>query len=407
MIGNLWNCPKGPLYDKFGCFAGAGTVGSTEACLLGGLALKFRWRQWYGKRHNLTKDQVLGVRPNLLISTCFQAAWEKFFKYMDVEAKLLPTHSNTFSFDPKDLEGLIDDKTIGVVCIMGNHYGGQYDPVMETDAEITRINKKNGFIVGIHIDGASGGFIAPFQDQKRLNPWDFRLPNVMSISASGHKFGGSVCGTGWIVWRHRKNLSEHVAISVSYLGGTAESYTLNFSRPASGVYVQLFKFLRLGKAGYKRLVSGQLAVADELRSYLRNCTLKSGSKRFEMLDGDANTPSLPVTAACLNDDNEVENYNCIDLQHTLAEDHWYVGGYRMSYKNPNTHKEEALFVDRSKDKTMFRIVVKSNLTSSLARGLMMDFDKALSTLDAEKGFIKKDPRRKRRQQDDYSTSHVC
>jgi glutamate decarboxylase len=223
MIANLWHCPKPVDFDEYGVFAGAGTVGSTEACLLAGLALKFRWRKWFAKRNNLTEDTVIGERPNLVISSCYQAAWEKLFKYMDIEPRLISPSSSSFKIQADQISDLVDDHTIGVVCIMGNHYGGQYDPVNEINSIVEEINRERDFQVGIHVDAASGGFIAPFQDD--LTPWDFRLPNVLSISASGHKYGESVCGTGWVVWRERKDLSEHVAISVTYLGGKADSYT--------------------------------------------------------------------------------------------------------------------------------------------------------------------------------------
>merc|ERR1719203_2580846 len=128
---------------------------------------------------------------------------------------------------------------------------------------LQKLNESMGLQVGMHIDAASGGFVAPFQDE--VPAWDFRLPSVLSISASGHKFGNSVCGTGWVVWRQRQGLSEHVAISVSYLGGKGESYTLNFSRPASGVYVQFYKFLRLGFEGYAALEKNMMTVAKHIR----------------------------------------------------------------------------------------------------------------------------------------------
>jgi glutamate decarboxylase len=145
--------------------------------------------------------------------------------------------------DAKALCELCDEKTIGVVAILGNHYNGAYDPVWEIDKELTQVNKEKGLQVGIHIDAASGGFVAPFQQGMEDKPFDFRLDNVLSISASGHKFGESVCGTGWIVFRERKDLAEHIAITVTYLGGHCDSKTLNFSRPASGVYVQYYKLV--------------------------------------------------------------------------------------------------------------------------------------------------------------------
>ena len=221
MIANLWHCPQDSEFEDYGVFPGAGTVGSTEACLLAGLALKFRWRHWYAKRQGKTVEQILHARPNLIITTCFQAAWEKLFKYMDIEPRLIQPSMKTFTLDPEQVREQIDDQTIGVVCIMGNHYGGHYDPVQAVSDVIDQVNAEKGYQVGIHVDAASGGFIAPFQDN--LPPWDFRVSNVLSISSSGHKYGESICGTGWIVWRHRADLSDHVAISVSYLGGKAES----------------------------------------------------------------------------------------------------------------------------------------------------------------------------------------
>jgi glutamate decarboxylase len=173
-------------------YIGAGTVGSTEACLLAGLALKFRWRDWYSqKEFGAPQDErVLGVRPNLVISTCYQAAWEKFFRYFDVQPRFCKPNlfKNSMSVDAKELCALCDDKTIGVVAILGNHYNGAYDPVWDINDEIQKLNTENNWQLAIHIDAASGGFVAPFQSEMD-KPFDFRLPNVISISSSGHKFG--------------------------------------------------------------------------------------------------------------------------------------------------------------------------------------------------------------------------
>jgi len=375
MVANLWNCPEPSDFAEKGVHAGAQTVGSTEACLLAGLCMKFRWRAWYRKKHGLTEEQVLAVRPNLIISTQFQAAWEKLFKYMDIEPKMMPTSVKTFNIRAEDVKAAVDDKTIGVVCIMGNHYGGQYDPVHEIDAALKEVNKAKGTQVGIHVDGASGGFIAPFQ--KYLPPWDFRLDNVLSISASGHKFGESICGTGWVVWRQRAGLSEHVAISVSYLGGKGESYTLNFSRPASGVYVQFYKFMRLGFEGYSALESNMMAVSKFLRAKMCAMT-HNGKPVFERLDkGD--TGCLPVVTMRLNP-AQGWSFDDIDLQHTIAEDHWYVSGYAMSYNHPTTEEKLPLFDDADIKSTMFRVVVKSNLTMYLAEDLLSAITGAVDKL---------------------------
>mmetsp|Transcript_26529 Transcript_26529/g.103340 ORF Transcript_26529/g.103340 Transcript_26529/m.103340 type:complete len:563 (-) Transcript_26529:354-2042(-) len=377
LLAKLWNCPDSDAFLENGVHAGAGTVGSTEACLLAGLALKFRWRDWYSHRHNLSPHEVRRVVPNMVITTMFQACWEKFFKYMDVEARIVKPSYESMVISPADVEKQIDENTIGVVCVLGNHYSGHYDPVHEVDAVVNRVNKENGWQVGIHIDGASGAFVAPFQDE--IPPWDFRLPSVMSISASGHKFGESVCGTGWVVWRQREQLSEHIAISVSYLGGNADSYTLNFSRPASGILVQYYKILRLGFTGYKAKVAHQMNITKYLRDRLRAME-KDGEKRFVMLDAGSDQPCLPVVAAMLNPKLKLP-YTDIDLQHTISDDRWYVCGYHMEYSNPNTGEEEDLFNDIDASQTMFRIVVKSNLTMTMAENLANVFERAVAWLD--------------------------
>jgi glutamate decarboxylase len=398
MVANLWNCPEPKDFAEKKVYAGAQTVGSTEACLLAGLCLKYRWREWYAKKHGLSADAVLAIRPNLIISTCFQAAWEKLFKYMDIEPKLLPTSIKTFGLRPEDVVAQADDKTIGVVCIMGNHYAGQYDSVKDVSDALTKLNAEKGFQIGIHVDGASGGFIAPFQ--KDIPEWDFRVPNVLSISASGHKFGNSVCGTGWVVWRQREGLSEHVAISVSYLGGKGESYTLNFSRPASGVYVQFYKFLRLGHDGYTHLEENCMANTKYIRDRLMKMQ-KDGKSRFQLLDaGDKNC--LPVFAARLNPELKLP-YNDIDFQHAVAESHWYVSGYALSMNHPTTEKKMPIFFDESQDCTMFRVVVKSNLTRFMASDLCDVIEQTVADMDVH--FHTDKPKKKADKQ--HSSGHVC
>mmetsp|Transcript_6299 Transcript_6299/g.13616 ORF Transcript_6299/g.13616 Transcript_6299/m.13616 type:complete len:478 (-) Transcript_6299:553-1986(-) len=326
MIAHLWHCPKP---KDGGDYTGAGTVGSTEACLLAGLALKFRWRKWYAAKHGLTEDEVLAVRPNLVMSSSYQAAWEKLFRYFDIEAKLYKPNlvKNKMAIDAKELVALADDKTIGVVGVLGNHYNGMYDPVWDIDREVEKVNAEKGWQLGIHVDAASGGFIAPFQEMsgKGCPPFDFRLPNVITMSASGHKFGESICGTGWIVFRQREDLAEHIAVTVTYLGGSSDSLTLNFSRPASGPYVQFYKLLRLGKEGYKQKVENQMSVAAYIRHFISNLMHEpSGKKRFQLLDG-GDTCCLPVVSARLNPEIGL-HYNDIDMQHALSESHWYVSG---------------------------------------------------------------------------------
>uniref|UniRef100_A0A7S4EH22 glutamate decarboxylase n=2 Tax=Pseudo-nitzschia australis TaxID=44445 RepID=A0A7S4EH22_9STRA len=296
-IATLWNCPREEQGADFKHFAGSGTVGSTEACLLALLAQKFRWRKWYAERHELSRDEVVGVVPNIVIPTYYQACWEKAFRYLDIKPKFLHPEFKKFRINTGELNDLVDEKTIMVVGILGNHYNGTYDPIWEMDKHLTTINAKKGFQVGLHVDAASGGFVAPFQDD--VPAWDFRLKNVLSISASGHKFGESSCGTGWIVFRHRHDLSEHIEVEVTYLGGVSYSMTLNFSRPATGVYVQAYKFLRLGMVGYRQKVRNQLDTTKAFRDRIRSLKWNHGAPLFEICDpGD--DPGLPVFAARVN-----------------------------------------------------------------------------------------------------------
>mmetsp|Transcript_9973 Transcript_9973/g.30205 ORF Transcript_9973/g.30205 Transcript_9973/m.30205 type:complete len:512 (-) Transcript_9973:91-1626(-) len=384
MIAKLWHAPDG--------FAGAGCVGSTEACLLAGLALKFRWRAAYakkiGKPHH--DPAVRGQYPNLVISTMFQAAWEKLFKYMDIEPRFVtpsvegPEKAGAgWRVDPSRVAAEIDDKTIGVVVIMGNHYSGHYDPVLKVAEVVRAVNKAKGLDVGIHVDAASGGFVAPFQDG--LEKWDFRVPEVLSISASGHKFGQSCCGTGWVVWRERDDLADHVAISVSYLGGSADSFTLNFSRPATGVYVQFYKFLRLGASGYRRVCDNMMAVAARIRSGIAALKRADGTPFVQLLDA-GDTHCLPVVTARVNPALDAP-YDDIDLQHAIAQEHWYVCGYKMSMRHPVTEETHKLFFDAEPDTTMFRVVVKANLTMPMANNLVESVAKAFEFLEAHgKGY---------------------
>jgi len=290
MVADLWHCPKDKSWEEYQVFPGAGTVGSTEACLLAGLALKFRWRSWYARRHGLTAAQARREFPNLVISTVFQACWEKFYRYMDVEPRFVQPSIHSFKLDPEELAKVCDEHTIGVVAILGNHYGGQYDPVQGISNKLDEINAREGWQIGIHVDAASGGFVAPFQHG--VPDWDFKVKNVLSISASGHKFGESCCGTGWVVWREREDLSEHVACNVSYLGGKAESFTLNFSRPASGLFVQFYKFLRLGREGYQLLTDNMMSTAVFIREGLAKMK-HDGTPLFDVRASRASSEHRP------------------------------------------------------------------------------------------------------------------
>lgn len=368
-IANLWNCPKPATQGEDSeHFSGAGTVGSTEACLLALLAHKFRWRKWYAAKHGLTPDEVIGVIPNMVIPTHYQACWEKAFRYFDIKPKFLYPEFKKFRIDPEDMRNAVDDKTIMVVGVLGNHYNGTYDPIWEMDKILTEINEEKGLQVGLHVDAASGGFIAPFQSD--LPAWDFRLKNVLTISASGHKFGESSCGTGWVVFRHRHDLSEHIEVEVTYLGGISYSMTLNFSRPATGIYVQAYKFLRMGMQGYKQKVQNQLDVTSHFREKMRALKWTSGEPMFEISDAD-DEPGLPVVSCRVNPKlGLAPHIDDFSIQNAVGEFHWYIGAYRLSFEDFTKGGEAApLCKDEPIDASMFRVVFKSNLSKRLADDL--------------------------------------
>ncbi|MEC8460847.1 MAG: pyridoxal-dependent decarboxylase [Pseudomonadota bacterium] len=374
MVAQLWNCPLDTDTKGQSQHIGSCTVGSTEACLLSGIALRERWRRWYSEKHGITKKDILGVKPNIVISSCYQAAWEKFFRFFDVEPRVILGTRASFELDVSQLDQKIDDKTIGVVGILGNHYGGQFDSIQAIHDECAKINKEKSTQVGIHIDAASGGFIAPFLPD--MPAWDFRLPLVLSISASGHKYGEAVAGTGWVIWRHYKNLSEYVATEVTYLGGKSSSYSLNFSRPASSVISQYYNFLTKGMAGYRENALAALSCAAYLRTKLLNMSYR-GLPRFECLD----SADLPVVAMRLNPKLNL-SYNDIDLQNALSAHQWYVSGYHMSFLDPeNDYMETPLFSDAKSTDTMFRVVVKHVITMPMINDLVEAFEKSLSHLD--------------------------
>ncbi|MDR3359288.1 MAG: glutamate decarboxylase, partial [Bifidobacteriaceae bacterium] len=250
MLADLWHAPN-PAAT-----IGTSTTGSSEACMLGGLALKRRWQQRRRAEGQPTD------KPNLVMSSGVQVCWEKFCDYWDVEPRRVPISWDHKVLDGSDLEQYCDENTIGVVAIMGVTYTGMYEPVDQIAAALDRIQLATGCDIPIHVDAASGGMIAPFCQPDLL--WDFRLPRVASINTSGHKYGLVYPGLGWVVWREASLLPDDLIFRVSYLGGDMPTFALNFSRPGAQVLLQYYMFLRLGRSGYRRVQQGSLDVAHYL-----------------------------------------------------------------------------------------------------------------------------------------------
>ena len=247
ILADLWHAPGG--VDGTGC----STTGSSEACMLAGLALKRRWRK---RRQDAGLD---GSKPNLVMGINVQVCWDKFCNYFDVEPRLVPMERGCYHLDPDKVAAYCDENTIGVVAILGSTFDGSYEPVAEVAAVLDDLQERTGLDIPVHVDGASGAMVAPFIDPDLV--WDFRVPRVASINTSGHKYGRVYPGVGWIMWRDQEALPDELVFHVNYLGGDMPTFALNFSRSGAQVVAQYYNFLRLGRDGYRLVQQGCRDVA--------------------------------------------------------------------------------------------------------------------------------------------------
>jgi glutamate decarboxylase len=304
MIAELWHAPAGEA-------AGCSTVGSSEAAMLGGLALK---RTWQAQRR---AGGQASDRPNLITGPV-QICWHKFARYFDVELREVPMADGRLGLTPETVEALVDENTIGVVVTLGVTFTGLYEPVAAIASMLDRVLDERGIDVPIHVDGASGGFLAPFVEPDLM--WDFRLARVVSINASGHKFGLAPLGVGWVIWRDRSHLPDELVFHVNYLGGDMPDFALNFSRPGGQVIAQYYLLIRLGRDGYR---SVQTQCYDVAR-YLARALAKTG--RFEILfDGDSKL-GIPAVCWALRDN---EAFSLFDLSDRLRTNGWQVAAYTL------------------------------------------------------------------------------
>ncbi|WP_424212904.1 glutamate decarboxylase [Streptomyces sp. BI20] len=311
ILADLWNAPPGDGPGESRAAMGCSTTGSSEAAMLGGLALKWRWRE---RRRQAGKPTD---RPNIVAGPV-QICWDKFARYFDVELRQVPLEPGATGLRPHQLREYVDENTIGVVAILGVTYTCDYEPVAEIAAELDRIEAETGLDVPLHVDAASGGFIAPF-----LHPdlvWDFRLPRVASVNTSGHKYGLAPLGVGWIVWRTADLLPEDLVFRVDYLGGDMPTFALNFSRPGGEIVAQYYNFLRLGRAGYRRV---QQACADTARFFAGQVEAMGP---FTLLyDG---TGALPAVSYTLTDPAGA-GFTLYELSDRLRARGWQVPSYPL------------------------------------------------------------------------------
>ncbi|HEU4974883.1 MAG TPA: glutamate decarboxylase [Baekduia sp.] len=343
MVGRLWHAPG------TGDLTGTSTTGSSEAAMLGGLALKWRWRERARAAGRPTD------RPNLVMGINVQVCWDKFCRYWDVEPRLVPMAGERFHLTAEEAVARCDENTIGVVAILGSTFDGSYEPVAGICAALDALADSGGPDVPVHVDAASGGFVAPFTQPDLV--WDFQLPRVQSINASGHKYGLVYPGVGWALWRDEAALPRDLVFDVNYLGGSMPTFALNFSRPGSEVVAQYYMLLSLGAEGYRVVQRASRDVARRIAEHV------AGIGPYRLLtDGS----DLPVVAFALRDD--VERYTVFDVSARLREAGWLVPAYTFP-------------ADRE-DLSVLRVVVRAGMTHDMADLFLAELDRHTAELQA-------------------------
>ncbi|MGB5810327.1 MAG: glutamate decarboxylase [Polyangiales bacterium] len=331
---------------------GASAIGSSEAVMLAGMALKWRWRQ------RMEAKGKPADKPNIVMGSNVQVVWEKFARYWEVEPRYVNMTTDQYTMTPRGVLEAIDENTIGVVPILGVTYTGDYEPVEEIHDALVKHNADTGHDIPMHVDAASGGFVAPFL-QPELK-WDFRLPLVKSINASGHKYGLVYPGVGWVAWRSHEELPKELIFHVNYLGGDMPTFTLNFSRPGNQIVAQYYNFIRLGREGYTRVLEQMRDTATYLSSEIQ----KLGPFRL-LTRGD----TIPTFAFTLNEDVP---YTVFDVSDQLRVYGWQVPAYTMP---PNVE-----------DLAVLRIVVREGMSRDLADMLLANLREVIGKLESRPGL---------------------
>lgn len=338
MIADLWHCP-----DAIHAL-GTSTTGSSEAAMLGGLAAKFRWRARGGTG-----------TPNFVCGPV-QVCWEKFARYFDVEMRQIPLRGDRLTLHPDDIAAHCDERTIMVVPTFGQTFTGLFEDVAGISGALDAVQAGTGLDIPIHVDAASGGFLAPFTAPDLV--WDFRLPRVKSINASGHKTGLAPLGAGWAIWREAADLPAELIFDVDYLGGSMATFNLNFSRPGGQTITQYYNFIRLGHTGYRRLQSAMYRVTRHLATGLAELG------PFEMIhDGD---PQRGITAVSWRLTGE-QRFNLYDLSDRLRSRGWLIAAYPL----PANRGEE----------TIMRAVIRHGFTHDMVDLLLADMARCLQQLE--------------------------
>ncbi|MCQ0050946.1 glutamate decarboxylase [Pediococcus acidilactici] len=363
MLAHLWGIPNSEKMYKD--FIGTSTVGSSEGCMLGGLALLMSWKH---RAENIGFDikDLHHHQPNLVIMSGYQVVWEKFCTYWNVELRQVPIDQDHMSMDMDRVMDYVDENTIGIVGIQGITYTGAVDDIQRLDKLVDEYNKSAVMPVKIHVDGAFGAMFAPFVDG--FNPWDFRLKNVVSINVSGHKYGMVYPGVGWIVWRHNTEeyLPKEMRFEVPYLGSTVDSIAINFSHSGAHVVGQYYNFIRFGFKGYKAIMENVRNVSKKITNELENIGI------FEIVNDGS---QLPINCWKLADNADV-NWNLYDLESELSKFGWQVPAYPLPKNRQDT--------------TISRIVVRPSMSMTITNDFIDDLHMAIHNLNEQHGGVVED-----------------
>ncbi|MCW3030511.1 MAG: glutamate decarboxylase [Solirubrobacterales bacterium] len=341
MIARLFHAPSG------GQATGTATIGSSEAIMLAMLAHK---RSWQRRRESVGEP---ADRPNLVMGADVHTCWEKFARYFEVEARIVPMEEGRYTIGATDVEPLLDERTIGVAALHGSTFTGQMDDLASIDALLGRVESERGWRIPMHVDAASGGFVTPFSEPELQ--WDFRLERVRSINVSNHKFGLVYPGMGTVVFRDVGDLPQELVFHINYLGGDMPNYSLNFSRPSSSVILQYFAFLRLGHEGYSEIVASVLANAQALAHEL------GSFDELELLNDGSRYPIVIVRA------KDPEKLDLTLLSQLLRARGWIVPAYTLP---PNAEHI-----------TVLRMVIKENFSRDMVDILAHDIRTAIRVLE--------------------------
>jgi glutamate decarboxylase len=351
MLARLFNAPEESQS------MGTATIGSSEAIMLGLLAHKWTWRE---RRKSADKPFD---KPNIVMGADVHTVWEKFARYFDVELKLIPLKEDLYTITAEDVAEKIDENTIAVGTVIGTTFTGQMDPIKEINDILIAIKKSKGWDIPIHVDGASGGFIAPF-----LYPeleWDFRLEQVRSINVSGHKYGLVYPGIGWIVFKDKTDIPGDLVFNINYLGGNMSNYSLNFSKGSSTIIAQYYNFIRLGFNGYRDIMDNM----SENAKYLAYRLVETDN--FELINKNV---TFPLVTVKLKD----SEFNVFQLSDKLREKGWIVPAYTLP--------------ENAEDISVMRMVIKENFGRDMVEILLKDIIEACQALEqAEEEKERKNP----------------